>query len=50
MESAREVGGGARSRIVGQVANGGGARMAVLCLLVGGAEPAIGRDDQETTS
>ncbi len=50
MEIAPEVADGVRSTIVAQVANGVSVRMAVLYLLLGGAEPAIGRDDQETTS
>ncbi len=50
MEIAPEVADGVRSTIVAQVANGVSVRMAVLYLLLGGAEPAFGRDDQETTS
>ncbi len=42
MEIAPEVADGARSTIVAQVANGVSVRMAVLYLLLGGAEPAIG--------
>jgi aspartate carbamoyltransferase catalytic subunit len=44
MEIAAEVADGARSTIVDQVANGVSVRMAVLYLLLGGAEPAIGSD------
>jgi len=43
MEIAPEVADGVRSTIVAQVANGVSVRMAVLYLLLGGAEPAIGR-------
>ena len=50
MEIAPEVADGVRSTIVAQVANGVSVRMAVLYLLLGGAEPAIGRDDQESTT
>jgi aspartate carbamoyltransferase catalytic subunit len=46
MEIAPEVADGVRSTIVEQVANGVSVRMAVLYLLLGGAEPAIGSDDQ----
>ncbi len=42
MEIAPEVADGVRSTIVEQVANGVSVRMAVLYLLLGGAEPAIG--------
>ena len=42
MEIAPEVADGARSTIQEQVANGVSVRMAVLYLLLGGAEPAIG--------
>jgi aspartate carbamoyltransferase catalytic subunit len=42
MEIASEVADGLRSTIVDQVANGVSVRMAVLYLLLGGAEPAIG--------
>ena len=42
MEIASEVADGPRSTIVEQVANGVSVRMAVLYLLLGGAEPAIG--------
>ena len=42
MEIASEVADGLRSTIVDQVANGVSIRMAVLYLLLGGAEPAIG--------
>ena len=42
MEIASEVADGLRSTIVEQVANGVSVRMAVLYLLLGGAEPAIG--------
>jgi aspartate carbamoyltransferase catalytic subunit len=45
MEIAPEVADGIRSTIVEQVANGVSVRMAVLYLLLGGAEPAIGSDD-----
>ncbi|MCY7364887.1 MAG: aspartate carbamoyltransferase catalytic subunit [Frankiaceae bacterium] len=45
MEIAAEVADGLRSTIVDQVANGVSVRMAVLYLLLGGAEPAIGSDD-----
>jgi aspartate carbamoyltransferase catalytic subunit len=45
MEIAPEVADGLRSTIVEQVANGVSVRMAVLYLLLGGAEPAIGSDD-----
>ncbi len=45
MEIAPEVADGVRSTIVEQVANGVSVRMAVLYLLLGGAEPAIGSDD-----
>ena len=44
MEIAAEVADGLRSTIVDQVANGVSVRMAVLYLLLGGAEPAIGSD------
>ena len=44
MEIASEVADGLRSTIVDQVANGVSVRMAVLYLLLGGAEPAIGAD------
>jgi aspartate carbamoyltransferase catalytic subunit len=46
MEIAPEVADGVRSTIVEQVANGVSVRMAVLYLLLGSAEPAIGSDDQ----
>ena len=49
MEIAPEVADGVRSTIVAQVANGVSVRMAVLYLLLGGAEPAIGRDEETTT-
>ncbi len=42
MEIAAEVADGVRSTIVAQVANGVSVRMAVLYLLLGGSEPAIG--------
>ena len=42
MEIAPEVADGVRSTIQEQVANGVSVRMAVLYLLLGGAEPAIG--------
>ncbi|MEX2288868.1 MAG: aspartate carbamoyltransferase catalytic subunit [Mycobacteriales bacterium] len=45
MEIAAEVADGLRSTIVDQVANGVSVRMAVLYLLLGGAEPAIGSDN-----
>jgi aspartate carbamoyltransferase catalytic subunit len=45
MEIAPEVADGVRSTIVEQVANGVSVRMAVLYLLLGGAEPAFGTDD-----
>ena len=48
MEIAPEVADGVRSTIVEQVANGVSVRMAVLYLLLGGAEPAIGRPELET--
>ena len=44
MEIAPEVADGLRSTIVEQVANGVSVRMAVLYLLLGGSEPAIGAD------
>ena len=44
MEIASEVADGLRSTIVEQVANGVSVRMAVLYLLLGGAEPAIGSE------
>jgi len=44
MEIAPEVADGVRSTIQEQVANGVSVRMAVLYLLLGGAEPAIGGD------
>ena len=44
MEIAAEVADSARSTIVAQVANGVSVRMAVLYLLLGGSEPAIGTD------
>ena len=44
MEIAPEVADGIRSTIVEQVANGVSVRMAVLYLLLGGSEPAIGAD------
>ncbi|MBC7375554.1 MAG: aspartate carbamoyltransferase catalytic subunit [Frankiales bacterium] len=44
MEIAPEVADGIRSTIVEQVANGVSVRMAVLYLLLGGSEPAIGGD------
>ncbi|TDC65352.1 aspartate carbamoyltransferase catalytic subunit [Actinomadura sp. GC306] len=47
VEIAAEVADSVRSTIVDQVANGVSARMAVLYLLLGGSEPAIG---QEVTS
>ena len=42
MEIAAEVADGVRSTIVEQVTNGVSVRMAVLYLLLGGSEPAIG--------
>jgi aspartate carbamoyltransferase catalytic subunit len=50
MEIAPEVADGVRSTIVEQVANGVSVRMAVLYLLLGGAEPAIGSDSSEGTN
>ena len=47
MEIAAEVADSARSTIVTQVANGVSVRMAVLYLLLGGSEPAIGRPGRE---
>ena len=44
MEIAADVADGARSTIVEQVTNGVSVRMAVLYLLLGGSEPAIGSD------
>ncbi|MCW2607970.1 MAG: aspartate carbamoyltransferase, partial [Frankiales bacterium] len=44
MEIASEVADGLRSTIVEQVTNGVSVRMAVLYLLLGGSEPAIGAD------
>ena len=46
MEIAPEVADGLRSTIVEQVANGVSVRMAVLYLLLGGSEPAIGADHE----
>ncbi|MDP9496289.1 MAG: aspartate carbamoyltransferase catalytic subunit [Actinomycetota bacterium] len=46
VEIAPEVADGPRSTIVEQVANGVTVRMAVLYLLLGGAEPAIGAGEQ----
>jgi aspartate carbamoyltransferase catalytic subunit len=43
VEIAAEVADSARSTIVEQVANGVSVRMAVLYLLLGGSEPAVGR-------
>ena len=48
MEIAADVADGARSTIVEQVTNGVSVRMAVLYLLLGGAEPAIGSDTDAT--
>ncbi|MFP5219976.1 MAG: aspartate carbamoyltransferase, partial [Actinomycetes bacterium] len=45
MEIAPEVADGVRSTIVDQVANGVSVRMAVLYLLLGGSEPAIGSEE-----
>ena len=45
MEIAPEVADGVRSTIQEQVANGVSVRMAVLYLLLGGSEPAIGAED-----
>jgi aspartate carbamoyltransferase catalytic subunit len=50
MEIAAEVADGARSTIVEQVTNGVSVRMAVLYLLLGGSEPAIGSDRTEAAS
>jgi aspartate carbamoyltransferase catalytic subunit len=57
MEIAPEVADGVRSTIQEQVANGVSVRMAVLYLLLGGAEPAIGsgtatvvRDEKQAAS
>ena len=47
MEIAPEVADGLRSTIVEQVANGVSVRMAVLYLLLGGSQPAIGVPTQE---
>ena len=47
MEIAPEVADGLRSTIVEQVANGVSVRMAVLYLLLGGSQPAIGVATQE---
>ena len=47
MEIAAEVADSARSTIVAQVANGVSVRMAVLSLLLGGSEPAIGAPERE---
>jgi aspartate carbamoyltransferase catalytic subunit len=47
MEIAAEVADGVRSTIVEQVTNGVSVRMAVLYLLLGGSEPAIGRERTE---
>ncbi|MFD0853229.1 aspartate carbamoyltransferase, partial [Actinomadura adrarensis] len=44
VEIAAEVADSVRSTIVEQVANGVSARMAVLYLLLGGSEPAIGKE------
>jgi len=49
MEIAPEVADGVRSTIVEQVANGVSVRMAVLYLLLGGAEPAIGSEPTTPT-
>ncbi|HWG94430.1 MAG TPA: aspartate carbamoyltransferase catalytic subunit [Mycobacteriales bacterium] len=46
MEIAPEVADGVRSTIQEQVANGVSVRMAVLYLLLGGAEPAIGSEEE----
>ncbi|WP_283133726.1 aspartate carbamoyltransferase catalytic subunit [Rhizohabitans arisaemae] len=46
MEIAAEVADSARSTIVEQVANGVTVRMAVLYLLLGGSEPAIGKETE----
>jgi aspartate carbamoyltransferase catalytic subunit len=45
MEIASDVADGLRSTIVDQVTNGVSVRMAVLYLLLGGSEPAIGSDE-----
>ncbi len=50
MEIAPEVADGLRSTIVEQVANGVSVRMAVLYLLLGGSQPAIGVATQEGAS
>ena len=50
MEIAPEVADGLRSTIVEQVANGVSVRMAVLYLLLGGAEPAIGAEHEGSTT
>ncbi|MCW2889679.1 MAG: aspartate carbamoyltransferase [Streptosporangiaceae bacterium] len=47
MEIAAEVADSPRSTIVEQVSNGVTTRMAVLYLLLGGSEPAIGKETQE---
>ncbi|MCX6395203.1 MAG: aspartate carbamoyltransferase catalytic subunit [Propionibacteriales bacterium] len=47
MEITADVADSDRSVIVEQVTNGVAVRMAVLYLLLGGSEPAIGSDDQE---
>ncbi|MDL4771122.1 MULTISPECIES: aspartate carbamoyltransferase catalytic subunit [Thermomonosporaceae] len=47
VEIAAEVADSVRSTIVEQVANGVSARMAVLYLLLGGSEPAIGKEVSE---
>ncbi|GAA2407059.1 aspartate carbamoyltransferase catalytic subunit [Actinomadura vinacea] len=47
VEIAAEVADSVRSTIVEQVANGVSARMAVLYLLLGGSEPAIGKEISE---
>jgi aspartate carbamoyltransferase catalytic subunit len=50
MEIAPEVADGLRSTIVEQVANGVSVRMAVLYLLLGGAEPALGPAPTEVSA
>jgi hypothetical protein len=46
LEISAEVADSARSTITEQVANGVSVRMAVLYLLLGGSEPAIGTEDE----
>jgi len=47
LEISAEVADSARSTITEQVANGVSVRMAVLYLLLGGSEPAIGTENEE---